>query len=113
MNSTDVLDRLTEVLEARKQSNPQESYVASLYTEGRDAILKKIGEETTETVMASKDGEPQRIVHEVADLWFHCMVMLVYEGIKPAAVLVELDRRFGQSGVLEKAARSAGARSGT
>jgi phosphoribosyl-ATP pyrophosphohydrolase len=106
MNSQDVLVRLTAVLEARKQSDSQDSYVAGLYSAGRDAILKKIGEEATETVMASKDGEPQRIVHEVADLWFHCMVMLVYENIKPVAVLTELDRRFGQSGRLEKTARA-------
>lgn|SRR5687767_4535018 len=106
MNSQDVLARLTAVLEARKQSIPENSYVAGLYSAGRDAILKKIGEEATETVIASKDGEPLRIVHEVADLWFHCMVMLVHEGIKPVAVLAELDRRFGQSGMLEKAARA-------
>lgn len=106
MSSRDVLVRLTEVLEARKQSDPQGSYVAGLYSAGRDAILKKIGEEAAEAIMASKDREPQRIVHEVADLWFHCMVMLVYEGIKPNAVLAELDRRFGQSGILEKTARA-------
>lgn len=105
MSSADVLERLTAVLEARKQADARGSYVAGLYAKGLDAMLKKIGEEATETVMAAKDGEPQRIVHETADLWFHCLVMLTYKGINPAMVLGELDRRFGQSGIAEKAGR--------
>jgi phosphoribosyl-ATP pyrophosphohydrolase len=68
-------------------------------------MLKKIGEEATETVLAAKDGEPQRIVHETADLWFHCLVMLVYKDISAAAILAELEKRFGQSGIAKKAGR--------
>lgn len=93
------------VLEARKQADPRDSYVARLYGKGLDAMLKKIGEEATETIMAAKDGEPQRIVHETADLWFHCLVMLAYKDISFGAVLAELDKRFGQSGISEKTAR--------
>lgn len=106
MSGADILDRLASVLAARKQSDPQDSYVAGLYSKGLDAILKKIGEEATETVLAAKDGEAQRVVHETADLWFHCLVMLTYKGISPDAVLAELDRRFGQSGLAEKADRA-------
>jgi phosphoribosyl-ATP pyrophosphohydrolase len=106
VSGADILDRLASVLAARKQSDPQDSYVAGLYSKGLDAILKKIGEEATETVLAAKDGEAQRVVHETADLWFHCLVMLTYKGISPDAVLAELDRRFGQSGLAEKADRA-------
>lgn len=106
MSSKDILGRLATVLEDRKQADPSTSYVASLYAKGLDAMLKKIGEEATETVMAAKDGEPQQILHEVADLWFHCLVLLAYQGISPAAVLGELERRFGRSGIEEKAARA-------
>ena len=102
---SDVLQRLSEVLEARKQADPDSSYVAGLYAKGLDAILKKIGEEATETVMAAKDGEPERIVSEVADLWFHTLVLLAQQGLGPEAVLAELDRRFGLSGLEEKARR--------
>jgi len=101
----DVLERLSNILEARKQADPNRSYVARLYAKGLDAILKKIGEEATETVMAAKDGEPEKIVHEVADLWFHTLVLLVQQGLGPDAVLAELDRRFGLSGLEEKARR--------
>lgn len=101
----DVLERLAQVLEARKSADPDASYVARLYDKGLDAILKKIGEEATETVMAAKDGEAQRIVYEVADLWFHTLVLLAHQGLQPADVLAELDRRFGLSGIQEKAAR--------
>ncbi|AGA90617.1 phosphoribosyl-ATP pyrophosphohydrolase [Thioflavicoccus mobilis 8321] len=104
----DTLERLAEVLEERKSADPQSSYVAKLYGKGLDAILKKIGEEATETVMAAKDGEGERIVSEVADLWFHCLVMLAHEGLGPTAVLAELDRRFGLSGLEEKARRTEG-----
>jgi phosphoribosyl-ATP pyrophosphohydrolase len=94
------------VLEQRKGADPESSYVASLYDKGLDAILKKIGEEATETVMAAKDGEPERIICEVADLWFHSMVLLAQQGLGPDAVLAELDRRFGLSGLEEKARRT-------
>lgn len=103
--STDTLERLAEVLEARKQADPDSSYVARLYAKGLDAILKKVGEEATETVMAAKDGNPEQIVYETADLWFHTLVLLAHQGLGPAAVLDELDRRFGMSGIAEKASR--------
>lgn len=104
---TEILPRLAEVLEQRKQADPDSSYVARLYAKGLDAILKKIGEEATETVMAAKDGVPERIINEVADLWFHSLVLLAQQGLGPEAVLAELDRRFGLSGLEEKARRSA------
>ncbi|MEJ2214404.1 MAG: phosphoribosyl-ATP diphosphatase [Gammaproteobacteria bacterium] len=102
---SDVLNRLAEVLEQRKQADPDSSYVAKLYSKGLDAILKKIGEEATETVMAAKDGKPDKIVYEIADLWFHTMVLLSQQGLSPQDVLTELDRRFGLSGLEEKANR--------
>jgi phosphoribosyl-ATP pyrophosphohydrolase len=102
---SDILNRLAEVLEARKGADPSASYVAKLYAKGLDSILKKIGEEATETVMAAKDGEPDKLVREVADLWFHSLVLLANEGLHPDQVLAELDRRFGLSGLEEKAAR--------
>jgi phosphoribosyl-ATP pyrophosphohydrolase len=102
---SDILERLTRILEERKGADPDRSYVARLYAKGLDAILKKIGEEATETVMAAKDGEPERIVSEVADLWFHTLVLLAQQGLRPEAVLAELDRRFGLSGLEEKARR--------
>jgi phosphoribosyl-ATP pyrophosphohydrolase len=101
----DILERLADVLEARKQADPDSSYVAKLYAKGLDAILKKVGEEATETVMAAKDGEADKIVYEVADLWFHSLVLLAHQGLRPEQVLAELDRRFGLSGIAEKAAR--------
>lgn len=102
---SEVLTRLAEVLEARKGADPASSYVAGLYAKGLDAILKKIGEEATETVMAAKDGVPDKIVYEVADLWFHSLVLLAQQGLHPDEVLAELERRFGLSGVAEKARR--------
>jgi phosphoribosyl-ATP pyrophosphohydrolase len=102
---SDVLTRLAEVLESRKSADPETSYVAKLYAKGLDAILKKIGEEATETVMAAKDGDADKIVHELADLWFHSLVLLASQGLRPELVLAELDRRFGLSGLTEKAAR--------
>ncbi len=101
----DILEKLTEVLEARKQADPSSSYVARLYDEGLDTILKKIGEEATETVIAAKDENLPQVIYETADLWFHSMVMLVHLGIKPVDVLAELERRFGLSGIEEKAGR--------
>jgi len=102
---SDSLERLAEVLEARKNADPDSSYVAKLYEKGLDAILKKIGEEATETVMAAKDGDRGKIIYETADLWFHSMVLLAHQGLKPQDVLDELDRRFGLSGLEEKARR--------
>lgn len=101
----DTLAKLAEVLEQRKQASPDSSYVAKLYDKGLDAILKKIGEEATETVMAAKDGVADKIVYETADLWFHSMVLLAHQGLGPDDVLRELDRRFGLSGLEEKASR--------
>ena len=103
---SDTLNQLAQVLEQRKTAAADSSYVASLYHKGLDAILKKIGEEATETVMAAKDGEKDKIVYEVADLWFHSMVLLAQQGLGPEDVLKELERRFGLSGLEEKANRS-------
>ncbi len=103
--SSDVLDKLAQVLESRKGAAADSSYVASLYAKGLDAILKKIGEEATETVMAAKDGDKDKIVYEVADLWFHTLVLLAQQGLTPEDVLAELGRRFGVSGIEEKASR--------
>lgn len=100
-----VLGQLAEVLERRKKADPGESYVAGLYARGLDAILKKVGEEATETVLAAKNGDAEQLVYETADLWFHTLVMLAHQGLGPEAVLRELDRRFGLSGLAEKAAR--------
>ncbi len=105
-NDGEVLARLAAVIAARRGANPADSYVAALFAKGDDAILKKIGEEATETVMAAKDGDPRRITSEVADLWFHCLVLLARHGLSPADVLAELVRREGRSGISEKAARS-------
>ena len=102
---SDVLKQLAEVLELRKQQTPDQSYVASLYAKGLDQILKKIGEEATETVMAAKDGHADKIVYEIADLWFHSMVLLAHQNLGPDLVLKELQRRFGLSGLEEKAQR--------
>ncbi len=102
---SDVLRRLAQVLEQRKHADAESSYVAQLYSKGLDAILKKIGEEATETVMAAKDGNKEKIIYEIADLWFHCMVLLAQQGLKPEDVLQELDKRFGLSGIDEKSSR--------
>ena len=102
---SDELDRLAQLLEARKDADPQASYVAKLYAKGMDGILKKIGEEAAETIIAAKDGDAQKIIDETADLWFHCMVMLAQAGLHPQDVLDELARREGLSGLAEKAAR--------
>jgi len=102
---SDTLKRLADVLEQRKNADPDSSYVAKLYSKGLDSILKKIGEEATETVMAAKDGDADKIIYETADLWFHTMVLLAQQGLHPDDVLNELDRRFGLSGLEEKASR--------
>ncbi len=104
-----VLTQLAQVLAARKQAEPEHSYVAKLYAKGLDAILKKIGEEATETVMAAKDGNSAALVHEIADLWFHSLVLLSYHELEPDDVLAELARRFGLSGLAEKARRTGSA----
>ncbi len=103
--SENVLQQLAEVLEQRKGAAADSSYVASLYDKGLDAILKKVAEEATETVMAAKDGEKEKLVYETADLWFHTLVLLAHEGLGPDDVLQELARRFGVSGLDEKASR--------
>ncbi|HJV68235.1 phosphoribosyl-ATP diphosphatase [Ideonella sp.] len=105
--SNDTLQRLAGVIESRRQGDPDKSYVARLFHKGTDAILKKVGEEATETVMAAKDGDRQKIVYEVADLWFHSMIALAHFGLTPADVLAELERREGLSGLEEFAARKA------
>jgi phosphoribosyl-ATP pyrophosphohydrolase len=103
--SDDILLRLMTVLASRKDADPDSSYVAGLYHKGLDSILKKIGEESAETIIAAKSGDKQQIVYETADLWFHCMVMLAQQNLDARLVLEELERRFGVSGIDEKAAR--------
>ncbi|MBL0085307.1 MAG: phosphoribosyl-ATP diphosphatase [Ideonella sp.] len=106
--SQDLLARLAQVIESRKPEaggDPDKSYVARLFSKGTDAILKKVGEEATEMVMAGKDGVADKIVYEVADLWFHSMIALAHFGLRPADVLAELVRREGLSGLEEFALR--------
>jgi len=103
--SDDILSRLMVVLEARKGADPETSYVARLYKEGLDAILEKIHEEAAETIVAAKSGDKKQIVHETADMWFHSLVLLAQQNLTAQQVLDELDRRFGLSGIDEKAAR--------
>jgi phosphoribosyl-ATP pyrophosphohydrolase len=104
-NDDDVLSRVAATIEARRGADPALSYVAALFAKGDDAMLKKIGEEATETVMAAKDGDKIRIAAEIADLWFHCLVVLARHGLGPADVLAELARREGVSGHRDKASR--------
>lgn len=103
--SDDILHRVGAAIESRKSADPATSYVAKLFGKGLDGILKKVGEEATETVMAAKDGDPQKVVYEVADLWFHSMIALAHFGLKPEDVLRELARREGLSGLEEFASR--------
>ncbi len=103
---SDILRQLEQVLKQRKQADADSSYVASLYQAGTDKILKKLGEEATETVIAGKSGDRSQIIYETADLWFHSLVLLAHNDIELQAVLDELDRRFGLSGLEEKASRS-------
>ena len=100
-----ILRRLGEVLAARRDADPASSYVAGLFAKGEDAILKKIAEEAAETVLAAKGGDKLHIVRETADLWFHCLVLLAWHGLKPEDVLAELRRREGISGIDEKKSR--------
>jgi phosphoribosyl-ATP pyrophosphohydrolase len=106
MNSTDVIAELYAVLAARKAADPAQSYVASLYGKGIDAILKKVGEEAAETLIAAKNGDAPALVHEVADLWFHTLVLMAAQDVPLEAVIDELARRRGTSGHAEKAART-------
>jgi phosphoribosyl-ATP pyrophosphohydrolase len=101
----ETLERIAALIESRKDSDPKRSYVARLLSQGEDAVLKKIGEEATETVLAAKSGDRLHLVRETADLWFHCMVLLARHGLGPGDVLAELHRREGISGLDEKAAR--------
>lgn len=106
-HGNDTLARLAEVIESRRGGDPKASYVARLFDKGTDAILKKIGEEATEVVMAAKDADKAKLVYEMADLWFHSMLALAAFDLKPADVLAELQRREGLSGLEEFAARKA------
>ncbi|MEH6502557.1 MAG: phosphoribosyl-ATP diphosphatase [Cycloclasticus sp.] len=103
---SDILKQLDQILQQRKAEDPTSSYVASLYDKGLDSILKKIGEEATETVIAAKSGDKKQIIYETADLWFHTLVLLAQQDLSADDVLKELERRFGLSGLDEKAARS-------
>lgn len=107
---SDILSQLGDILEQRKQAEADSSYVASLYAKGLNKILEKVGEEATETILAAKDaehsGDNKDVIYETADLWFHSLIALSQLGERPEAVLAELDRRFGLSGLEEKAART-------
>jgi phosphoribosyl-ATP pyrophosphohydrolase len=105
MKDKDILERIAASIEQRKKADPKKSYVASLFAKGDDAMLKKIGEEATETVLAAKSGDKLQLVHETTDLWFHCMIVLARHGLGPDDVLSEMQRREGISGIDEKAAR--------
>lgn len=102
----DILKQLAGVISARRDAAPETSYVASLQAAGIDRILRKVGEECTETIVASKNGDLESIVYETADLWFHTLIMLAHHDLGPAEVLAELERRFGLSGIEEKASRA-------
>ncbi len=102
---SDIIDKLNQVLIQRKNADADSSYVASLYAAGTDKILKKLGEEAVETVIAGKAGDREEIIYETADLWFHSLVLLAHNDIDPQLILNELDRRFGLSGLEEKASR--------
>ena len=108
----ETLERIASIIEERKRSDPAKSYEARLLREGEDAVLKKIGEEATETLLAAKGGDRLHLVRETADLWFHCMILLARHGLGPGDVLAELHRREGISGLDEKAARKHEKRSG-
>ena len=108
MAERDILERLEASIAERRGADPASSYVAALNAKGLDHVLKKVGEEATEAVIAAKSGERSAIVHETADLWFHCLVMLAWHRIPVAEVLAELERREGRSGIDEKASRAKG-----
>ena len=102
---SDILERLARTIEERKKADPEKSYVARLLAADEDAVLKKIGEEATENVLAAKSGDKLQIVRETTDLWFHCMILLARHGLGPGDVLAELQRREGIPGLDEKAGR--------
>ena len=104
----DVLNKLTAVLEARKQASAESSYIANLYAKGLDAILKKVGEEATETIIAAKGESADQLIYETADLWFHTLVLLAHQGLNFKDILRELERRLGTSGLEEQARRQRG-----
>ncbi len=106
MTDLTILRRLAQTIEERKQADANSSYVAKLLHGGQDKILKKIAEESAETLMASKDGNTNQVIYETADLWFHCFILLAYHGLTPDDVLNELERREGVSGIEEKASRT-------
>jgi phosphoribosyl-ATP pyrophosphohydrolase len=108
MTDRDILERLQRTIAERRNADPSSSYVASLNAKGEDQILKKVAEEAVETVLAAKLADRAGLVHEVADLWFHCLVMLAWHDIPLSEVLAELERREGRSGLDEKASRSGG-----
>ncbi len=105
MSDSTILQRLSETIAARKHADPASSYVAGLFSKGHEAILKKVAEESAETLMAAKDSDKLHLVRETADLWFHCLVLLAWHGVEVNDVLAELQRREGVSGLKEKAAR--------
>ncbi len=105
MIDASILRRLAQTIESRRTEDPTSSYVASLFAKGQDAILKKVGEESVETLLAARDGDKLHLVRETADLWFHCLVMLAWHGLGPDDVLAELRRREGISGIDEKQSR--------
>ena len=105
MNESEVLGRLCATVASRLSGDPATSYVASLAAKGQDAILKKVTEEAAETLLAAKDGDKLHLIREIADLWFHCMVLLAWHGARPEEVLAELARREGTSGIEEKKSR--------
>ncbi len=105
MTDAEILKRLSDTIAARKEADPASSYVAALFGKGQEAILKKIAEESAETLLASKDGDKLHVVREIADLWFHSLVLLAWHGASSAEVLAELQRREGVSGITEKAGR--------
>ena len=106
MSTNQTLQKLAEILEQRKMANADESYVASLYQSGLDKILEKVSEEAHETIEAAQEKDTEHLIYEVADLWFHCMVLLAHKNVSHEAVLNELDKRFGVSGLVEKAQRN-------
>ena len=101
-----ILKKLTETLEARKKDDPSKSYTASLYRDGLEAILKKVNEETFETIIAARQGDNKELVHEVADLWFHTLVLMAHKNLSADDILNELSRREGTSGIEEKKSRA-------
>jgi len=106
MSDINILRRLAQTIESRKSAEANSSYVAKLFHGGQDKILKKIAEESAETIMASKDGDTGQIIYETADLWFHCLILLAFHGLSPDDVLKELERREGVSGIQEKSSRT-------